>query len=1275
MEQLEHSNTQETTVLQRATLRPASDLIQSKRELHQAQQSKTATPTSRSVEIPALLKKLRGITLPPKPQKMHMPEAEQGEQAENAPRTESLEDVARIASTASPENTLENTSAIQQQQTTVIQRRKLRSIRDLAHAHETSLPTLGDAPNAPEEARPTSLRSEHKQEAESSTSVQPARRVETPSPAPAQAPARPPAQPAPRFVAPPSPAPAQPAPRFVAPPSPAPAQPAPLPEIIPVQPSLPSQEEPPVLQRLAWTPGQPMPRGKLHQTAVPQQESSQESSELQQSLLRHVTGAKLAVPESLQTPPVEMPGKNAQIPPWMPSVVPPTPEQRPLVEQDRSKASQPTQWLPTITPIPPSGQKPLVEQERSQVVPPLSQGTTRFQRERLRPISELIKPVRQEEQQVVAHPALPSQPSQPSQPSMPSNPYAALPQATRAHGHVIQRENTPRKEGTQSIPMPLQARQGVDRDAPTQGIQLPLGQAGPSVPSGHAIPKAAPSPEAPRASQMPNVQKAAQSNKEERANSQTQENKGTKEAKDAGENEQKPPKTEGTQAFLRNALHDMVARRVPQMHQLSAVECGAACLAMILNYHGLSVTVSDVRERCSVGRDGLSALAIVKVARDYGLRVRAVSLKKSDLRYVKLPAIVHWEFNHFIVVERWSAKYVDVVDPALGRRRLTAEEFDQGFTGIVLTFEPGAQFERRNSSERLSLWTYLRSMLQAKGVFVQLVAASLVLQVLGLIMPVLTQVMVDQVIPSGMGNVMVLVGIGMIMLVVTDLVTSILRVFVLIYLQARIDMQMMLYFFEHLLALPYRFFQQRLSGDLLARVSSNTAIRDLLTQQLISTVLDGSFTIVYLVILLWQSPTFGGVVVAIGLVQVILMLSTVKPLRGLAVRDLLAQAKSQAYMNEALNSIATIKAAGAEQTAFTRWSNLFFDQLNVSVRRNYLGSLINIVLTTLHTLAPLVLLWLGTVQVLQHTMTVGTMLGLISLATAFLTPLASLVSSGQSLQMVRAHFERIADVVGAKAEQDIHAVKQPPKLTGKIELQNVCFQYDANSQPILSDINICIKPGQKVALVGQTGSGKSTLGKLLLGLITPTKGEIRYDDIPLQELNYQAVRRQFGVVMQESALFSDSIRQNIAFNDPTLSLEQIMHAAKMAAIHDDIVKMPMNYETLVAEGGSALSGGQRQRVSIARALAHNPSVLLLDEATSNLDVVTEQVLEHNLNSLRCTRIVIAHRLSTILNADVILVLDKGMIVERGSHAELLQQNGYYAQLIRCQLANGEMVAV
>jgi ABC-type bacteriocin/lantibiotic exporter with double-glycine peptidase domain len=715
--------------------------------------------------------------------------------------------------------------------------------------------------------------------------------------------------------------------------------------------------------------------------------------------------------------------------------------------------------------------------------------------------------------------------------------------------------------------------------------------------------------------------------------------------------------------------------RVPVIQQISMVECGAACLAMLLSYYGRKTTISEIREQCGIGRDGLTALSLVKSARKYGMRVRAVSLQENDFHFVSLPAIVHWEFNHFLVVERWTARFVDVVDPALGRRRLTAKEFDEGFTGVVIMMEPGVQFSRKNTVSQLSLSTYARGYFkQAPVAVIQVFGASLLLQLLGLVFPLLSKVAIDQLIPMKMISALQLFGIGIIMLVLAQLITRLLRAMILLYVQSRVDINLMFNFLEHLLNLPLRFFLQRSTGDILARVSSNTIIRDTISNQLFSTVLDGSFIIIYLIILLSQSQLFAIVVLAIGALQALLLLSTGKVLRELNYHELSAVGKSQGSITETLAGIRTLKSVGAEQRALERWSNLFFDQMNISVRRIYISSLIDTGMTALSTAAPLILLWLGTLQVINGVMQIGTMLALNALGGSILGPLSSLISSGRQLQLVQSHMERLADVIETEPEQDIQSVSQPPKLTGQITLRNVSFQYDPQSLAVLHDISVDIMPGQKVAMVGRTGSGKSTLGSLLLGLYTPTRGEIYYDAIPLSKLNYQAVRAQFGVVMQDADIFSGSIRENITLNDPTMGMEQVIRSAQIADIHHDIMHMPMEYETMVSEGGNALSGGQRQRLAIARAIVNSPVILLLDEATSSLDVVTEKTVEERINQLACTQIIIAHRLSTIRNADLILVLHEGRIVERGSHRELLQIGGYYAHLIQSQLTSGEITA-
>ena len=588
--------------------------------------------------------------------------------------------------------------------------------------------------------------------------------------------------------------------------------------------------------------------------------------------------------------------------------------------------------------------------------------------------------------------------------------------------------------------------------------------------------------------------------------------------------------------------------------------------------------------------------------------------------------------------------------------------------------EPGAQFEQRAPQKSLTPWSYIRSFLRMRAIIFQILGTSLLLQVLGLGGPLLTEVVIDHILPEKDSNMLTILAVGMLILILMQGMTAFLRSSLLIYLQTRIDTNMMLNFFEHLLSLPYRFFQLRLSGDLLARMNSNLAIRDLLTNQLISTLLDGGTVVVYFIILLCLSKIIAGIALAIGLVQVALLLLTSPAIRRLTQRDLEAQGKTQGYMNEVLSGIASIKAAGAEHRAFHRWENHFFNEMNISLRLNYLSSVVGSLFSVITVLSPLVLLWIGARQVIAGTMSIGFMLALNTLAVQFLVPLGALATSAQELQIVRAHFSRIADVIGTQPEQDIAQVHIPRRLSGQVELKHVSFQYDQHAPLVLQDISLKIYPGQKVALVGRSGSGKSTLGKLLVGLITPGAGSILFDGTPLEQLNYQQVRSQFGIVLQESFVFSGSVKENISLNNPTMNMERIMQATQIAALANDIEKMPMGYDTLVSEGGSAFSGGQRQRLTLARALADHPALLLLDEATSALDVVTEQIIEQNLRRLPCTQIIIAHRLSTIRNADVIVMLDGGYIVEQGTHEQLLYRNGFYARLIQTQLQAGEIVS-
>jgi len=710
-------------------------------------------------------------------------------------------------------------------------------------------------------------------------------------------------------------------------------------------------------------------------------------------------------------------------------------------------------------------------------------------------------------------------------------------------------------------------------------------------------------------------------------------------------------------------------RRIPFVQQLSATECGAACLAMVLGYLGKDVPVEETRERCGVSRDGVSALDILQAASLYGLRGRGVKVELDDLEFLTIGAILHWEFRHFVVFERLRRRSVDIVDPASGRRRVPIEEFRRAFTGVAVLLDPTDMFEPE-SQRKNRLWLAFKTVLGRSGLLPQIALISLLLQIFGLAVPLLTGQLVDKVVPRGDMHLLAVLMAGLGVLIIFNGISSLIRGYFLLHLRTLLDARMTLGFLDHLVRLPHVFFQLRTAGDLMMRLNSNTTVREILTSSALSGILDGLSVSVYLVIIFIASQSMGFLVLGLGLLNGIVFALARRKQRELATQSLQVEAKSQSYQVEMLTSMATLKAMGSESRAVDHWSNLFVDVLNVSLARGRLSTIVDAVTGLVKLGSPLALLAFGAVQVVDGKMTLGTMLSLQALAGSFLGPLISLVNTAMQLQLMGSYLERIRDVLDTPLEQPPEETRRTHRLRGRITLERVSFRYGPLAPYVVQEVTLDIRAGAFVAIVGRTGAGKSTLANLLLGLLKPGDGRILYDGVDLAELDLVSTPQQLGVVPQTLDLFGTSIRDNIAFSDPTLPLEAVTEAAQLAQIHEEIARLPMGYATPLLDRGGSLSGGQRQRIALARALVRRPAILLLDEATSSLDASTEALVQQAIAGLRCTRIVIAHRLSTVRHADLILVMDDGRIVESGTHTELMRRRGHYEELVRAQVAGG-----
>ena len=705
--------------------------------------------------------------------------------------------------------------------------------------------------------------------------------------------------------------------------------------------------------------------------------------------------------------------------------------------------------------------------------------------------------------------------------------------------------------------------------------------------------------------------------------------------------------------------------RIPVILQLTPTDCGAACLAMALEHHGKKLPIEDVRAAVG-GMRGVSARQILEAARRFGLRARGVKIEPDKLRFLPPGAILHWELNHFVVLERAQRGELRVIDPAVGVRRIPMRDVERMFTGVALVLEPSAQFEAEDRRPKTRLARYRRWIFAVPGYFPRIISASLLLQLIALALPGVMGVVVDKVVPRQDYHLLSLIAAGLLMAVSFQFLAGFLRSHLLLHLRTHIDLRMTLEFLEHLLDLPYGFFQHRSVGDIVMRLSSGAQIRELLTSGAMAAVLDGAMVVLYFVLLVLAAPVLGAIALGVAALQGLIYVRAGRLHAELTAEQLATQAKLSGFQVEMLAGMEVVKSMGAESRMASRWSDLYVDVMNTSLAKGRLSANFGSLIGAIGFSGPLIIVLTGAKLVLDGQLSLGTMLALSALASGFLGPVSTLISTAMQLQQLRSYMARIEDVLDSPTERKPGVAGRGKTIAGAIELDRVAFAYAPDAPLVLDDVSLKIEPGELVAVVGASGSGKSTLARLLAGLYRPQSGTIRFDGVDAGQWDPPDLRRQLGMVTQETRLFAASIRDNIAMLDPSIPLERVELAATRACIDTEIAAQPMGFDSLLPDGGASLSGGQRQRLALARALLHEPPVLVLDEATSSLDTVTERKVQEQLAALRCTRIVIAHRLSTIIDADRIVVLERGRLLAAGPHAELLVSCPAYARLVEAQ---------
>ncbi len=711
--------------------------------------------------------------------------------------------------------------------------------------------------------------------------------------------------------------------------------------------------------------------------------------------------------------------------------------------------------------------------------------------------------------------------------------------------------------------------------------------------------------------------------------------------------------------------------KVPTVLQMESVECGAAALSIILGHFGKFVPLEKLRIACGVSRDGLKATNIIKAAREFGLEAKGYAKSVEKLMQIETPAIIFWNFNHFLVLEGFAKNKVYLSDPAQGRYAVTYQEFDEAYTGVVLTFKPNERFEKGN--EKRGLASSLASRIaNSKLSITYILLVSLFLVVPGLVIPSFMQVFIDKYLINGHADFVMPLLLIMAGVLAINAVLVYLQQYYLLKLETKLALATSSRFLWHVFHLPISFFTQRYSGEIGNRVSLNDKVARLLSGDLANAVLNVIIVVFYAFLMFSYDVPL--TLIGIGMAALnVIALKFVSRARKDGSRLLSNETgKLLGTTTSGISMIETLKASGRENDFFTNWIGYLAKVMNAQQQLGWLTIRLNILPPLISSLTTTLILGLGALRIMDGEMTLGALVSFTYLMGNFIGPVNQLIAVGTMLHETESDMGRIDDVMNYETDEQFRAASVTAneqneashnKLIGYFEMKNVTFGYNTTMPALVENFNLKLKPGSRVALVGGSGSGKSTVAKIASGLYPLWSGEVLFDGKPKGDIPRHVITNSLAVIDQEVLVFNGTVKENISFWDATIPDKHIIQSARDAAIHDIISVRKDGYDSSVMEGGANFSGGQRQRLEIARALATNPSILIMDEATSALDPTAEKIVMDNIKKRGCTCLIVAHRLSTIIDCDEIIVMEYGNVVERGTHQELMKKNGAYAHLI------------